>query len=238
MFGISTFTQISESMISKKTFNFLKELRANNHRDWFQENKERYTQAHEEMIAFAERLNGLMSQHDQLVPMSGKKSLYRIYRDVRFSKDKTPYKSAFSGRLKRDTDWLRGGYFYKIGPGVSTVACGFWNPNPRDLKLIRDNIALDSEELRKVLSKKRFVQTFGQLEGQKVKTAPRGYDPEHKSIDLLRHKQFIVQKKFSDKEALSENFVDIVNNTFKEVRPFFNYMSEILTHDLNGLPLY
>ncbi len=226
-------------MITKASFQYLKDLTNNNHKEWFDSNKSRYNMAHEEMIGFAEELMIHMNKHDQLVPMTGKKSLFRIYRDVRFSKDKTPYKNYFAGRLKRDTDWLRGGYYYKVQPGGnSMVGCGFWNPNPSDLKLIREQISADPTPLRKILNAKKFKELFGELEGDQVKTAPKGFSKEDPAIDLLRYKQFIVGRKFTDKEVLDKNFVKEVNKSFKGVRPFFDYMSEILTHDLNGLPLY
>lgn len=112
--------------IEKSTFQFLKELSKHNNRDWFNANKPRYTAAHENMIAFADHLLLEMNKHDNIETHSGKESLMRIYRDTRFSKDKTPYKTYFSGSFKRATKKLRGGYYFEIGPGQTLAAGGFF----------------------------------------------------------------------------------------------------------------
>lgn len=226
------------AQITKKTFNFLELLGKNNNREWFQANKDMYDASHEEMIAFAAKLNQLMAEHDQIVERSPKRSLFRIYRDVRFSKDKTPYKNNWGGGIKRDTPFLRGGYYYQVQPGHSFMAAGFWNPNSADIKLIRSQIAANPGEIEKLTSNSRFVEVFGEIEGDRLKKAPKGYDVQHPAIDWLRYKQFIVRKPFTDREVLKANFVYTLNETFREIRPFFNYMSEILTTDLNGEPLY
>jgi len=225
--------------ISKDSIAFLKKLSKNNDRDWFQENKDEYVKQHEGMIAFADELLGLMNEHDNIETVSGKKSLYRIYRDVRFSKDKSPYKTNWSGGFKRATKQLRGGYYFHIQPGGNSfVGGGFWGPNKEDLLRIREEIATDASEMREILTSEDFVETFGTLVGDQLKTAPKGFDKEHKDIDLLRFKQFIFAKNFTDEEVLSDDFVHQVNDTFKKMRPFFDLMSEILTTDSNGAPLF
>jgi len=224
-------------MINQETFTFLKNLKNNNHRDWFQENKATYQIAHEDVINFADSLYGEMQQHDNIVQTTGKKSLHRIYRDIRFSKDKTPYKSNFSGGFKRATKALRGGYYYHIEPGNTFIGGGFWGPNSEDLKLIRSHIAAEPERLREIIKSKDFIKHFGQLDGAQVKTAPKGYSKEDPAIELLRYKQFLIGKSFDDKDAMKKGFPKQVSDTFYAMRPFFNYMSEILTTDLNGIPL-
>lgn len=219
------------------TLQFLSDLQENNNRPWFNEHKERYVEAHGDMIEFAEALLNEMSHHDDLVQMSGKQSLHRIYRDTRFSKDKTPYKRNFSGSLKRATKWLRGGYYYHIEPGNSFVGGGFWGPNPADLKRIRQEIAYDDQPLRKIINAASFKKTFGELQGNGVKTAPKGYPKDHKAIDLLRKKQFIVLRSFDDDLVTSSKLLREMIKTFQQMRPFFDYMSEVLTTDANGIPI-
>lgn len=226
------------SLITKTTFEFLENLAKNNNRDWFQDHKEWYTQSHEEMIAFAAKINELMATHDHIEPVSAKKSLFRIYRDVRFSKDKSPYKQHWAGSLKRASKLLRGGYYYHIEPGGSFIGAGFWGPNAEDLKLIRSHIAFDPSEIEKVANSNLIKSTFGGIVGEKLKNPPRGYNADDPGIEWLKHKQFIVRKSFSDKEVLSDDFAQKMNESFKAVRPFFDYMSEILTTNLNGEPLY
>jgi len=128
--------------ISKSSFKFLKDLQANNNREWFAENKPRFLEAQEEMKAFRETLLDKMSLHDEIEAIR----LMRIYRDVRFSKNKTPYKNNFGIGMKRATKWLRGGYYLNIEPGNKSFAGGgFWAPNSDDLKRIRTEIARDDK---------------------------------------------------------------------------------------------
>ncbi|MEP5613253.1 MAG: DUF2461 domain-containing protein [Cyclobacteriaceae bacterium] len=218
----------------KKTFEFLKILDKNNNREWFQSNKDQYTEAHEEMIEFADRLLVEMNKHDVIQTDSGKKSLYRIYRDVRFGKDKTPYKTNWAGYLRRATAERRGGYYYQVGPKGSFVMGGFFGPNPQDLLHIRRQLEQDADPLRNVINSKEFKGFFGELLGAQLKTAPKGFDKEHTNIDLLRYKQFMVRHDFTQKEVFSKDFHITVANAFVQMRPLFDYMSDILTSDLNG----
>ncbi|MEM7369605.1 MAG: DUF2461 domain-containing protein [Bacteroidota bacterium] len=220
--------------ISPSTFDFLNDLKANNTREWFQDHKARYEAAYANVIDFADGLLDKMNEHDHLVPMTAKKSLFRIYRDVRFSKDKSPYKNHWGGRMKRATEELRGGYYYHIEPGNSFVAGGFWAPDKEDLKRIRDEFAADADPIRAITADPDFVKMFGQLKGDAVKTAPKGFSKEHPNIDLIRMKQFIVTREFSDESVLQDSYVDEVVNTFLAMRPYFDYMSEVLTTNANG----
>jgi len=222
------------SVIEKSTFKFLKEIRKNNTREWFHANKPTYQEANENMKAFLNHMEAELNKIDEIE----KKKLFRIYRDVRFSKDKTPYNSHFSMSLAREGAHRRGGYFIKITPGDTMIGGGFYNPEPKDLKLIRSHIAADSKPLRKIMKSKKFKDTFGELMGMQVKTAPKGYDKNHPDIDLLRYKSMYVFKNFSDKEVLAPGFDKEVIKVYKAIRPFFDYMTEILTHDLDGVPLY
>ncbi len=224
--------------ISAANFKFLKDLKKNNDREWFNANKDRYTDAHENTIAFFDALIQEMNKHDDIETVSGKKCLMRIYRDIRFSKDKTPYRAYWMGGLSRSGKALRGGYFVSIVPGnESHIGGGFYNPNSEDLRHIRKQIQQDPAPLRKILKSKSFKDTFGELRGEKLKTAPKGFDKEDPAIDLLRHKNMYVLKKFKDSELKKEGAVKEVAKTLKKVRPFFDHMSEILTTDLNGQSL-
>lgn len=220
----------------KHTFDFLTKLKKNNNRDWFGEHKDEYTRSHEEMIAFADEVITKLKASDNIATASGKKGLKRIYRDTRFSNNKTPYKSGWSCGITRATTSLRGGYYFRIEPGNSVIAGGFWGPDSKDLKLIREQIAQDPEELRTILANKAFGSYFGQMEGEQVKTAPKGFSKEDPAIDLLRFKQFLLVKNFTDEEVMDPNFAEMIADGFKRMRPFHDYFSYILTHDLNGVP--
>jgi uncharacterized protein (TIGR02453 family) len=227
--------QQASPIIPGSGFDFLLALKNNNDREWFNAHKSTFQQEQEQIERFAEALLRELNKHDVIETPSGKKSLHRVYRDIRFSNDKTPYKTNWSGNYKRATKFRRGGYYFHLEPGNSYLAGGFWAPNPQDLKRIRDDIAFDAAPLRKILKSKTFTATFGALHGEQVKTAPRGFEADHESIDLLRYKQFLLIRKFSDKEVLSGQFLAAASETFKNMRPFFDYMSEVLTTDTNGL---
>jgi uncharacterized protein (TIGR02453 family) len=218
--------------IQKSTLEFLNQLKVNNNREWFERNKERYRTAHENMIGFMDDMIAEMNKVDNIETISGKKSLFRIYRDVRFSKDKSPYKPYFGARMARATKWLRGGHYIHIEPGNCFIAAGFFSPNSADLKLIREDIAHDSKPLKKILADSDFKNIWGTFQGEAVKTAPRGFDKDHPDIELIRLKQFHLSHKFSDEEVLSEDFVFEVVKSFLVIRPYFDYMSEVLTRNM------
>lgn len=221
-------------MINPNTLQFLDELKSNNNKDWFTAHKNEYTKALENMIEFADEVILQMSKHDVLVNTSGKKNLYRIYKDVRFSKDKTPYNPRFSFGLQRASAERRGGYYVHIEPGNCFVGCGFFAPNPEDLKRIRLDIASNYEDWNKILQSKEIKDNFGSLVGEKVLTAPKGFPKSHPAIDFLRHKQFLLIKNYTDTEVLNPDFATEVNRVLKSVRTYFDYMSEVLTTNING----
>ncbi len=221
-------------VIDKTTFTFLKRLAANNDREWFAEHRADYETAKQNVEGFVNALIERMNTHDSIETPSARKSLYRIYNDVRFSKDKTPYSPRFAGYLKRTKPMFRGGYYYWIKPGGSRIACGFGFPNSDDLRRIREDIDFNHADWRKLLRSKSIVKTFGEIQGDTVKTAPRGFQSDHPAIDLIRLKQFWFERSYTDREVLSNDFLKQVNNDFKSIRPFFDYMSDILTTNANG----
>lgn len=220
--------------IPVSALNFLEKLKANNNRDWFNAHKEEFVTEQGFIEDYASGLLHKLSGHDVIETVSGKKSLYRIYRDTRFSKDKTPYKSHWSGSFKRAGKTRRGGYYYHIEKGNSFIAGGFWGPSAGDLKMIRDEIAFDPESLQAIIQSESFKTNFGELLGTQLKTTPKGFEATHPAIDLLRYKQFLLIRKFDDTEVLSDNFVDTATATFLAMRPFFDYMSNALSSDPNG----
>lgn len=213
---------------------FLKDLSQNNNREWFKENKSEFDGIYAEIKDFFAAVNAEMLQSDDLDEFH----VHRIYRNLRFSKDKTPYKNHFSLYLGRRKPLLRGGYYLNIEPGNSFVGGGFWRPNSDDLLRIRKEIAFDDRELREILVSKEVEQYFGGLTGEELKTAPRDFEKDHPAIDLIRKKQYFLTRRFTDAEVLKPNFFQEAVATFKALRPFFDYMSEVLTTDENGESLY
>ena len=227
----------NRSAIAPSTLNFLKDLGKHNERDWFLTHKDRYQMALENMRDFADAWIERMNRHDRIETPSGKDALRRIYSDQRFHKDRPPYRTYFGGRLVRQKPALRGGYYFRITPGASFIACGFFDPEAADLKRLRMDILYDHETWQRLLKGKALRTHLGTLEGKQLKTAPRDFPKDHEAIDLLRHTQFLFQRSFRDKEVLAPGFVDVVDAAYKSVRPFFDHLSEVLTTDENGNPL-
>ena len=221
-------------MIDPATIAFISDLTANNDRDWFNAHRDRYEAALANAKAFAERVTFEMNQGDDIEDFR----MYRIYRDVRFSKDKTPYNPRFGFSLKRRKPHLRGGYFVDLEPTQTRVVVGFWGPNRDDMARIRAHIDSDGDSLREIVESPQIQSILGPLVGDGVKTAPRGYSQDHPDIDLLRMKQFLFRTQFSTEETLAPDFVHEVVFTLRAVRPFFDHMGEVLSHDENGIRLY
>ncbi|MFS4481882.1 DUF2461 domain-containing protein [Hyunsoonleella sp. 2307UL5-6] len=221
--------------VPKSVFAFFKKLEKNNNRDWFNENKPEFKAIEGEVKLFYNALLERINRHDEI----DKLKIFRIYRDVRFSKNKLPYKTHFGGSFHRAKPRLRGGYYLHIQPNnQSFIATGFWQPEKEDLLRIRKEFEMDASEMRDILADKTFNTVWGDtFEGDEVKTAPKGFSKEHEAIGLIKKKQYIFTKKYTDKEVLGADFLDSVDNAFKTIRPFFDYMSDVLTTDLNGVSL-
>lgn len=223
-------------MISS-AYAFLAALKENNNRSWFLKHATEYEEARKSVSVLFDRIIGEMRKSDLIETPGGVQSMRRIYRDLRFSRDQSPYKIYFAGRIKRATPDRRGGYYYHLQPGNTYLTGGFLGPQKDDLKRIRDEIAGGFDEFHKIIDEPGFVRTFGSLEGDKLKKAPRGYSPDLPGIEYIKMKQFYVRKFFTDKQCVSRGFPDKVVNAYRKMRPFFDYMSWVLTTDSNGAPL-
>jgi uncharacterized protein (TIGR02453 family) len=214
--------------IDASSFDFLKQLEKNNNREWFNEHKDTYLDELLKMETFVEVFLDRMKETDLIDTPSGKKAMMRIYRDTRFSNNKTPYKNYWAGGFHRLGARLRGGYYFQFQPGTSFIAGGFWAPNQPDLTLIREEVAFDDEPMRKILEQKKIKTLFGGFKGEQLKTVPRGYNLDHPAADLLRYKQFILRRNFTDKQVFAGDFIDTAIETARALRPFFDYMSDVL----------
>jgi len=220
---------------AKRAFEFLKQIKENNNREWFSAHKSEYDSIVKENKIFFNRVYAELQNHDSLAGIH----IFRIYKDVRFSKDKAPYKINFGAGFSRTKPMLRGGYYLHLEPNKSFVGGGFWSPNNEDLFRIRKEFETDTTEIKKITSDKNFVKYFGELKGEDgVKTAPKGFDKNHPAINLIKKKQYVVMRSLSDAVVFSRDFQEEVIATFLAMRPFFDYMSEMLTSDLNGESLF
>ena len=219
--------------LSSDIFSFFKKLEKNNNREWFEQHKPEFKALETTVKQFGEALKDQLNQHDSI----DRFKLFRVYRDVRFSKDKTPYKTHFGLTWHRTKPEYRGGYYLHLKPNDIFLACGFWDPNPADLKRIRQEIDMDADEYRDIINEPNFKRIWGDLQGDAVKTAPKGYAKDHPNIDLLRHKQHIFMVRYTEEDVAAADFLDRLDTALQAVRPFVDYMSAVLTTNADGEPL-
>jgi uncharacterized protein (TIGR02453 family) len=219
--------------LSSDIFSFFKKLEKNNNREWFEQHKPEFKALETTVKQFGEALKDQLNQHDSI----DRFKLFRVYRDVRFSKDKTPYKTHFGLTWHRTKPEYRGGYYLHLKPNDIFLACGFWDPNPADLKRIRQEIDMDADEYRDIINEPNFKRIWGDLQGDAVKTAPKGYAKDHPNIDLLRHKQHIFMVRYIEEDVAAADFLDRLDTALQAVRPFVDYMSAVLTTNADGEPL-
>ena len=177
-------------MIKCDVFEFLNEIESNNNRDWFNTNKNRYKKSLEQIKNFTSELFNLMNFHDKIENYK----IFRIYRDIRFSKNKVPYKNNFGISLVREKPRLRGGYYLHIKPSDSFSAVGLWQPDKSDLFRIRKEIELDGKEFSDMISNKLMIKKWGNLIGDSLKTNPRGFSKDHEYVSILKKNLFCLKK--------------------------------------------
>lgn len=218
--------------ISKETIDFLKQLKKNNNKQWFEKHREEFKKAHENFSEFIAELAKEIARFDSRVrkELLNKKTVkvFRLYRDVRFSKNKTPYKTNFGGTISpKGMESGNPGYYVHVEPGGSFLAGGLHMPEPKVLAKIRSAIAKDHQKLRKILKNSTFSREFGGLdEYMMLKTIPQGYSKDHIAADLLRFKSFIALKKVPDKDAFSKNFHKQALKTLQVLKPLNDYLAE------------
>lgn len=216
--------------IHKNTFQFLEELAQNNNREWFNSNKDSYIEIREALIAFLESIYpGLCKMDPDLAGIDIRKSVFRINRDVRFSADKSPYKTSIAAIIiaggKRNFS-ERAGYYIHIEPGNSMIGGGAYLPPSAWINRIRKEIASDSETFRQIIGEKKFKKYFGELAGDKLAGAPRGFAKDHPDIDLLRYKSYLAVHELKPEDILSErfnkHFIDVAS-ALKPLNDFLNW---------------
>lgn len=221
-------------MISKHSLDFLSKLQANNNRPWFEEHKGDYLKTKKELEALIKKVEINLNKVDNIEFSK----LYRIYRDVRFSKNKLPYKDYLGGYHRRFGNDRRGTYTFDISPnGCTIVGGGFFGPSSDDLLRIRKEFEMDSSYIEKITQEATFLDYFGSLKGNALKTAPRGFEKNHPNVKWLRLKQFLAFRNFTDEEVTRKDFADQMTETFIAIRPFFDYMTDVLTTDMNGVSI-
>ena len=211
----------------KPTLTFLGDLKRNNNKAWFDANRARYEDAKGRFESFVDALITELDKFENLGGVTAKDSTFRINRDILFSKDKTPYKTNMSADIApggRKSG--KHGYYIHLAPGGETMlAGGMYMPTPEQLSKFRAVIAADAKPLKGITGNRTFVKTFGSLDGDRLKTAPKGFPADHPEIELLKLKQLVVAHRFSDREVLAPTFIGEMTGTCKALKPFLDYLN-------------
>ncbi len=215
--------------IKKETLLFLKDLKQHNDREWFNDHKDRYIAAHENVIQFVQELIFDVAHFDQsVVGLDAKKTIFRIYRDTRFSKDKTPYKANFGAYLiNKAKSSGSAGYYLHIEPGDCFLAGGIHMPEPAFLRAIRKEISAEGKKFLSIVNNKQFKAHFS-IWGDQLKSVPQGFSKEDPMADYLRYKELTVFHPISEKELLSADFNSYCSKIFKLMKPFNDFMNQIV----------
>jgi uncharacterized protein (TIGR02453 family) len=223
-------------MLSKDTLQFLDDLKANNNRDWFLENKKRYDsfkKDYQQLVA--DFLDAMKPLDPSLEMLEVKNCTFRINRDIRFSKDKSPYKAHLGVWLSSVVKGLnRSGYYVHIEKGASFIAGGLYAPEPEDLKKMRKEIAYFYEDLEEILNEENFkreFQDFDRNEKNTLKNPPRGYEKDHPAIELLKLKSFESSHKFDISEVTKKDFVATMSQKLIALKPLNDFINRALTTD-------
>lgn len=216
--------------INPETLNFLSTLEINNNREWFNENKPLYLEAKANFENVVNEIIAEVAEFDESVErLEAKNCIFRIYKDTRFSKDKTPYKTNIGASLveKGPKTLNHAGYYIHLENGKSFLAGGVYMTEPKNLKAIREAISSDGETFLKILNKKSFKDVL-ELQGTKLVKVPQGFDKENPMGDYLKFKQFTVFHSLSDEEVLDKNFVKNTVKVLKEIYPFNRFLNEAI----------
>ena len=221
-------------MIQKSTINFLKTLKKNNNKDWFDKNKDKYLIAKKNIDETTEELIKSFSTFDKkLAGLKAKDCVFRIYRDIRFSKNKTPYKTNMGASINAGgKKVMNAGYYVHIEPGKSFLAGGMWMPPSDQLKKIRQEIDYNGKILHKILLDKNFKKEFGSLDDSKeykLQRPPKGYDKDHPDVELLKLSSYIVWHEYNEKDVLSKNFLKEITKNAKTMKPFLDFLNTAIS---------
>ncbi|WP_374365268.1 DUF2461 domain-containing protein [Cloacibacterium sp.] len=215
--------------MQSSTLQFLRTLEKNNNREWFNENKTTYQEAQQDIISFVEKLIEEMVVFDEEIGKAdAKKSLFRIYRDTRFSKDKSPYKTNFGASLGMGKGSQKAGYYLHIEPGKSFLAGGIYMPESSVLKEIRKEISAFGEEFLTIVEKDEFRNYFRGLSVEdKLKKVPQGFEKDDKMAEFLKLKHYIVTHPVSDEQLLNENTAKEFAKIYKAMNPLIDFLNAI-----------
>jgi len=220
-------------MFQLTTIKFLKDLKKNNSKEWFEKNRKVYEAAKEDYLSFIDAVLKEMKKKDgTLEGLEPKQTVFRINRDVRFSKDKSPYKSNMGASInKGGKKVMNAGYYFHLEPGGCFIAGGLWMPMAPELKKVRQEIDYNLDEFNKIVTNKKFVSLFGGLEKNKeyvLSRPPKGYEEDNPAIEYLKFKSFIASTKLDDKDLTDKALVKKVVSTFETMKPLIDFLNRAL----------
>lgn len=219
------------SPFTRHTISFLRSLKRNNNREWFKARRDRYdTYVHEPMVAVIERLAQDFRKFAPELIASPKQSMFRIYRDTRFSSNKNPLKTHAAVVFRtRDLPRPQGaGLYFEVAPGWVWIGGGMWRPEPPELVRIREHIADTWPEMRKITGSAGFRRRFEELSGETMTRVPRGYPSDHPAGEYLKHRQFYGGAEFPASLAYNKQFYPTLVSTFKALMPLVRFLNEPL----------
>lgn len=223
-------------MLSNESLQFLEDLKANNNRDWFLDNKKRYEifkKDYHQLVS--DFLDAMKPLDPSLELLEVKNCTFRINRDIRFSKDKSPYKAHLGVWMSTGSKGAnRSGYYVHIEKGGSFIAGGFYSPEPDDLKKVRKEIAFFYDDLEEILNDKNFKKEFGSLdrtESNSLKNAPKDYEKDHPAIEHLKLKSYTASQKFEIKEVSQKDFVAKMSKKLIALKPLNDFINRALTSE-------
>lgn len=211
-------------------FDFLNQLKENNNREWFNDHRETYKSALSEFEGIVGQLIASVGQFDDSIRLlEPKECIFRIYKDTRFSKNKEPYKTNMGAYLSRGGRKSRySGYYVHFEPEGSFLSGGIYLPEPAVLKRVREDIDIYYEDLLNITNSPSFAKFFPKLHGDKLKTNPKGYSKDNPAIDLLKHKSLYVMRMLSNKEVTSPSYIAEATETFRELKPFNDFLNRAI----------
>jgi len=214
-------------MIQPATFDFLQQLSKHNNKEWFDKNRKKYEAAKKDHEQFVNELLQLISEKEPgFEGQKAKDCTFRIFRDVRFSKNKDPYKNNFGAVFAKGGKKTTGaGYYVHLEPGKSFIGGGIWMPDGETMKKIRQEIDYNFNAFQKIVDEKNFKKTFGEVKGERLKKAPQGYAEENPAIDFLKLKSFTVGASVGDKEVLDKNFNSKMLKIMAIMKPFIDFLN-------------
>jgi uncharacterized protein (TIGR02453 family) len=223
-------------MLSKDSLQFLDDLKANNNRDWFLDHKKQYEvfkKDYHQLVAAI--LDAMKPLDPSLEMLEVKNCTFRINRDIRFSKDKSPYKDHVGIWISSGSKGMnRSGYYVHIARAGSFIAGGFYCPEAEDLKKVRKEIAYFHEDLEEIMHNKSFQKEFGDFDRNEknlLKNPPRGYEKDHPAIEFLKLKSFETSQKFDIEDVLKEDFVSKVTQKLIVLKPLNDFINRALTSE-------